>query len=216
MSFIKEVIEDGEYFYESMFYGARKEYRFDGINGPIIGIHGTGGSGWVRGGLRSFMKTTNSKGVLMMLDYQTKSVDSYLPKLSEEIKRYKNPTIVGFSSGGFIALRWAQMNGWNMINKIITIATPLQGSPKLFSFLGPMIRETLADTPKFNEILNLNPPEGKVISLFSKEDKFIPNPHNIKLNWPKIITNAKSHGDIQNHQKWFENELKEAINFHQQ
>ncbi len=212
MNLKKEASEDLGFIYETVLGDARREYYFDGPNGPIIGIHGAVGSGWTKDGLRTFMEKNGVGGGLLLMDFLTKGIDHYLPRLDAEIKKWDKPTILALSAGGFVALRWAQLNGWENINKIITVATPFNGSPRLFGFIGPTIKETRAGTPKLQEILDLTPPEGKVLSIFAEEDKFVPKPKSIKLNWQKVITGAKSHGDIQNHIKWYEKKLEEAIN----
>ena len=196
---------------ETLFNGALREYRFDGINGPLIAIHGAGLSGWTKDGIRSFMPEYNVRGVLKYVGILTKGIDSYLPLLDEEVRRYPRPTLVGFSTGGFIVLRYAEKYGWENVKNIVTIATPFGGNLEKYKAFGKSIEETTAGSPLLNEIVNLNPPIGIVTSVFASEDVHTPDPLAFGLNWEKVITGAKSHGDIQNHQKWYDNILKHAI-----
>ncbi len=206
-----EIKEDLSFLKQSFFNKTFKEYRYDGINGPVIGIHGVL-AGWPVNGARQFMVSNKIKGVLMYLGPFLNNIDSYLPKIVSEIKNYPNPTLVGFSNGGFLAIRYAQKFGWNKIKNIITVATPFNGNSKKYQFIGDSIRETLEGSTFINKIRLFNSPENKIVSIFAKEDKHTSHPELLKLNWPVIITNAQSHGEIQNHQEYFAqiilNELK--------
>lgn len=58
---------------------------------------------------------------------------------------------------------------------------------------------------------NLKPSWGKVVSVFAKNDIFCPSPESLKLNWEKVITEANTHGEFQNHQKYYKDILKKAM-----
>jgi pimeloyl-ACP methyl ester carboxylesterase len=211
MSAKKEAQEDFNfYLVETRTEKPFQKYEFGGQNGPIIGIHGVTG-GWAKDGLKRFMEENNVSGTLMYLGKLLNRIDSYLPILDTELKKHKLPTLVGLSTGGLIALRYAsKYNAWDRINKIVTIATPFMGYTKLLKYVFPNLQDLVNSSEILTEIRNFKPPENKVISLFAKEDKMIPKPNKIQLNWPSIITNAQSHGDILNHQKWYQDELKKV------
>lgn len=212
MGAIKEAGGAFNIFNEIIFHEARREYRFKGVNRPIIGINGAGATGWPLKGQRGFMTENNCSGVLLSLDYKNTPIDMCLRRLDKEIVRYKNATLVGHSAGGLLALEWARINGWDKINKIITIATPLNGSPKVFGFAGQIVAETTYGSNKLNAILEMNPPKDKVISIFAGEDPFIQEPEKLKLNWEKRIKfDVKTHQQLQYDVKSYEDELKEAI-----
>jgi hypothetical protein len=211
MSSIKELEETFKLTRDILLNNALKEYSFEGVNGPVIGIHGAGLSGWTKGGLRAFMLENNVKGFLMYNGILTRGVDSYLPFLDEKVKKYPNATLVGFSSGGFIALRYAQKYGWNQINNIVTIATPFNGNPVKFDKFGQILKETTEESPLLKEIVDFHPPEGRVTSIFAREDILTPSPESLNLNWKILITDAMSHEGVQNNKKYFEKELVKNI-----
>lgn len=160
----------------------------------------------------AFMRQNNVAGELVFWGTLTDSLETYFPKLEQEIEKYADPYVFGYSMGGILAVLYAKRkNAWNKIKKIITVAAPLPGIIPELAFLGKAIQETVPGSPIIKEILDLHPPENKVLSLFANEDKFTPNPERIKLNWPSIILSAGSHGDIQNHHKWTDEIFKKQL-----
>ncbi len=211
MKITDEFLEDYYFFEEAMFDDACQEYIYEGINGPIIGIHGVL-YGWPEDGLRAFMKKHKVKGQLLYLGSLMYGIKQYFKQLDIAFSKYKNPLILGFSAGGFLALDYVNKNNlWKKINKIITIGTPFNGIHQLYKVAGKTAKEVVPGSPLLGRIRKINPPKDKVLSIFAKKDRFVGNPDLIEINWPKVITKAQSHGDIQNHQKWFEKILKSEL-----
>jgi len=138
-------------------------------------------------------------GVLTYFSPLTKGVEAYLPELDKEVQKYSYPLLIGFSAGGFLALKYAKTYGWNKISKIITIATPFNG---VRHWAKPMVK-TLQDidieSNLLKEILKLKPPLNKVFSFLSEEDRYNKDPLKIlsRLNWPGAVLEGKSHGSLQ-------------------
>jgi len=212
MNILKELQEDTIYIKECLFDGANKEYKFSGKYGPVIGIHGVFG-GWTKDSLRKFMTQNQVEGKLIYWGSLTDALEDYFPKLETEMKKYNKPTLIGFSSGGLLAILYIErFKLWDKINKIITVATPFSGNPAYAQHFGKSIKDTLPESDIIKEIVNLNPPKDKVLSIFAKEDKFTHHPERIKLNWPSIVLPAQGHGDLQNHYEWINDILKKELN----
>lgn len=213
VSLKKELVEDLRfYIIETRTEKPFQSYEFEGSSGPIIGVHGVTG-GWSKNGLKKFMTENNVSGSLMYLGNLLGKIDSYLPAVDAEVKKHTYPTLVGLSVGGLILLRYASAyKAWDKINKIITIGTPFMGYTKFLKTIFPKLEDLTGSSDILTEIRKLQPPKDKVISIFAKEDKMIPKPNKIQLNWPSIITDAQGHGDILNHQTWWKDTLLQSIN----
>lgn len=205
MSLTKELSEDFKYAHAVIFEGAKSEFEFKGKNGPIIAIHGLGG-GWAKKGFREYMTVNNVGGVLTYFGEMTDGLSKYVDRLDDYLNRYSNSVIVGFSAGGIIALKYSEKCGWNKFKKIITVATPLFGSPPAskFKFIGETFKELSVGSDYLNCIRNINPPKGKVLSVFAGKDTKAPFKNIQTLNWPVIITKAQSHGEIHSNYKIIE------------
>lgn len=110
MSLAKEIKEDIRAFWESTFEGAKDRFEFQGENGPIIAVHGIWGI-WTKWGLRDYMKRKNVRGVLVDFGSLDRGIDSYVGQLKDEIERFPGALLLGFSAGGFVALKYAQQYG---------------------------------------------------------------------------------------------------------
>lgn len=203
MGLCKEASENIIYLREVLRGSVCKKFEFDGKNGPIIGIHGVFG-GWVGQGIKTYMQSRGVCGSLVNFGSLTRGLDYYLPSVYEEVKKHPNALILGYSAGGLLALRFAEKYGWDSFDKIITIGAPFNGISQLYGFLGKTLRELKTRSQILVEILALKPPPNKVVSLFALEDRLIPNPKELKLNWPTVVLGARSHGDIQYHLHWIE------------
>lgn len=212
MSMINSTFEDARFLKEIITNNAWGSFVFEGKSGPIIGIHGVL-AGWPKNGVRQFMAKYSVKGQLLFLGHLLKGLEEYDKYIDEAIKKYPNSLIVGCSAGGILALEYVNRKKlWNKINKIVTIASPLNGMAIKYRFLGKTTKQLTRNSNYLKMILNIKPPKGKVVSIFAQYDKFVGNPNLMKLNWPKIITTAKSHGDLQNHYDWFDDILKKELN----
>jgi pimeloyl-ACP methyl ester carboxylesterase len=207
MSLHKEIKEDFKSFWEGYFRGSKDRFEFQGINGPIVAVHGVGGI-WSRNGLRNYMTRKHVSGVLVNFGSLTDGIDNYVDQLSSEISRFPNPLLLGFSAGGFVALRYAQKYGWDKISKIITIATPFNGTryANLLANRGQTFQDVSLGSNLLTQISNMNIPSNRVMSLFAQEDIYTKS-HQIKLPWETVVLNAKSHGEIQNEIRHLENIL---------
>lgn len=194
MEILNEATADLRHYKEILFNKAWKRYEYIGNYGPVIGITGVGG-GWHRP-VRNYMEHNQVKGVLSYFGFLNKGIDSYLPQLDAEVHKYQNPIIVGFSVGGFIALRYAEKYGWGRVQKVITVATPFEGAYTLPGVFGKTFVELLPESPMLEQIKAINPPNNKLLSLLSK-DRYTPNPWNIRLKWPTAILDGDSHGSLQ-------------------
>lgn len=196
MSRSREIISDLEHYKAILFDQAWSRYEFSGRRGPIIGITGVGG-GWHRP-VRDYILGHDIGGTLAYFGFLGNGIDYYLPRLDDEIKKHPSSVILGFSGGGFIALRYAEKYGWDNVRKIITVATPFAGVSNLPSQLGETFRELTPGSKFLKEIVAIKPPEpNKVLSLLSFEDRYTPNPYNLKLNWSSAVLEGKSHGSLQ-------------------
>lgn len=209
---MNELKENSDYIGEVIFNNAWSEYRFSGPNGPIVGIPGVMG-GWVKDGLRSFMQKNDVEGHLLFLGTLTNGLTPYMSIVRKEIYKYDYPVIVGYSTGGLLALRCvSEDKTWDKIKKIITIATPFQGIQSAqLKILGKTISEISPESTLLRDVLSIIPPENKVLSVFASEDTMVGNPDAISLNWEKHVVQAQSHGDIQNHDRWIEDTLKNEL-----
>jgi pimeloyl-ACP methyl ester carboxylesterase len=212
MSLRKEVTEDAKFIYELLLKDASREFTFEGVAGPLVAINGIGG-GWSEGGLRSFMQENGVRGKLIYKNLLLQPLKSQIPLIAEEIARYENAIVVGFSAGGLMMLNAVdKYNLWSQIKKVITIATPLDGiNIKPLDFLNESLKDVQKGSDFLREIEAISPPNDKVVSIFAKEDKFIPHPERIHISWNKIITEARSHGDIQNNRQWYTSILSAEI-----
>ena len=84
-----------------------------------------------------------------------------------------------------------------MVNKLVSIygVTEYYLTEKGFGYYKPYSIDTILKNPH----------------AISTEDSIKVVSDLIEINWPKVITKAQSHGDIQNHQKWFEKILKSEL-----
>lgn len=201
MSIIKEISDDVEYAYAVTFENAKSEFEFDEKNRPVVALHGLGG-GWAKKGFREYMTVNDVGGILTYFGEMTNGLDKYVDRLNNYLEKYSNPVIVGFSAGGIIALKYAEKYGWNKFKKIITVATPLFGSPPAskLTFLGETFKELSVGSLYLNRVRDIKPPKGKVLSVFAEKDLKAPFKNIDSLNWPIIITKAQSHGEI--HSNW--------------
>lgn len=212
MSFKKELHEDIGSAVEAVLERTMRSYEFVGRgHKSLVAVNGFG-FGWRKKGLRSLMERYDLSGELLNWNLFKYRIDHYISRFDHVVQKYKRPLLMGFSSGGYILLLWASRgNKWDEIEGIITVATLFHGNPRLSKHLGGVLRETVPEAPILNEVLAINPPSGKVVSLLPSEDKFGTLPESIKLNWQTIKTDARSHGDIQNHMKWYENIVREKL-----
>jgi hypothetical protein len=207
-----EVFEFMKYSFERLDSSSLNSHEIEGLYGPIIGIHGVWGE-WVRGGLIDFMKKEGVSGSLMYLGSLTKSIDSYLPQIDEQVAKYKLPYLVGISAGGLLAIRYGQVYGWEKVNKIITIGTPFSGT-KIANILKPfgrIFQEIEPGSDFLKNIINVSPPSGKAISIFAKHDEFALNPEAIATNWEKIILSKLGHYAMQNDFEWINPTLRHIL-----
>lgn len=197
MGISHEIMTDIGHYKAIVFDGALNEYEFQGKFGPVIGIPGVDG-GWHKE-VRNYLAENNIGGVLAYFGPLTGGVDSYLTRLDKEINKYPNSLILGFSAGGILALRYAQKSGWDKFRKIITVATPFDGIPKSLGVWGKTLKEISTGSPLLAEILEITPPKDKVLSLFSREDRYTKNPYETgkRLHWPYEVLEGKSHGSLQ-------------------
>jgi pimeloyl-ACP methyl ester carboxylesterase len=214
MSIIKELSEDFKYAHAVMFEHAKSEFEFKGKNGPIIAIHGLGG-GWAEKGFRKYMTENNVCGVLVYFGEITDGLNKYIDRLNTYLDKYSNPVIVGFSAGGIIALKYAEKYGWDKFKKIITVGTPLFGSPHAskLTFLGETFKELSVGSDYLNQVRSINPPNGKgVLSIFSDGDLKAPFKNVQTLNWPVLLLeDSPSHGEIHSNFKILEQIINKEI-----
>lgn len=213
MVLIKEFTEDIKYLYAVAFESAKSEFKFHGKNGPIVAIHGLGG-GWAKNGFRKYMAENDVGGILVYFGEIADGLDRYLERLNDYLDRYSDPVIVGFSAGGIIALRYAEKYGWDEIKKIITVCTPLFGSPPAskLNFLGKTFKELSIESNYLSEVRNIIPPKNKVISIFSEGDLKAPFKKVQTLNWPiYLLRGSPSHGEIHSNYKITEKIINSEI-----
>lgn len=213
MELTSKVLEDAKYFYETIFGKAKETQIFKGKYGPVIGISGVYG-GWVNNGLKKYMEVNCVRGVLSRYDNFTNGLESYFPRIQEDINKNPGSLIVAYSAAGLSALLLAKrFNLWNRFKKIITVGAPFRGveTPPLVKSLGQTFIDISPESSLINEVLQIKPPKEKVLSIFAEQDEHIPSPKHLKLNWPTVVLGAKSHGDIQNHQVWIANILDSEL-----
>lgn len=205
MSLFHELIEDLKYVYESFSDNPKREFRFSGTKGPIVALHGVGG-GWTKDGTRMYMKKNDVGGVLNYFGGMEDGLDKHIETTKQLVDDNPNALILGFSAGGIIALRYAQKYGWDNFKKIITIASPLFGSPpaRFLKSRGETYSQLSPDSNYLDEIVKIIPPNGKVLSIFSEQDLEAPFRKVKTLNWPVIIVGSKSHGQIHSDYKIIE------------
>ncbi len=206
MSIFTELTEDFKYGYEVMFENAKSEFEFKGTSGPIIALHGFGG-GWAKNGFRKYMAKNQVSGILTYFGDIKDGLDKYIDQLDKYINRYPDSFILGFSAGGIIALKYADKYGWDKFKKIITVASPLFGSPPAnkIKFMGETLKELVGGSDYLREIRNISPSKGKVLSIFSDNDLKAPFKSPQTLNWPIILLDGHpSHGQIHSDYKILE------------
>ena len=212
MSLRKELKEDSQFIKEVLKGAAAKEYVFSGKYGPVVAMHGING-GWTRDGLRLFMEENDVAGTLVYRNLIKPNLETHLLALKSHIEDYDNPLLVGLSAGGLLMLDTVnRYDLWGRIKKIVTIATPFGGIDyKFLAGAGSGVADVVKGSEYINRIAQIHPPEDKIISIFAREDKFLPHPESLKLDWQVIITDAQAHGEVQNHQKWYSSILKKEL-----
>lgn len=203
-----QLAENLQYIQETLLGKTKKQIEIDGKLGPVIGVHGVFG-GWTENSLRKYLFDKNIKASLPNFGYLLEGIDSYLSKIHEEVLKYPNAILFGFSAGGLSLLRYADKFGWEGFEKIITVGTPFNGvsvRPFLRS-LGKTFEDISPGSLMLEQIKRIEPPAGKVLSIFSMTDGFMPNPESTKFNWPTVVLGTKSHGNLQNHSVFLENVL---------
>lgn len=212
MSLLLELVEDTKYFYESLSDNPKREFKFQGSNGPIIALHGVTG-GWVKNGLRKYMELHDVGGVLNYFGTMEDGLDKYVEQTRSLVKEYPNSLILGFSAGGIVALRYAERYGYENFKKLITIASPLFGSPpaKFVKSWGETYSQLSPKSKYLDKVLSINPPKGKVLSIFSEYDIKAPFSNVATLNWPVMVVESNSHGQIHSDYKILEKYINGEI-----
>lgn len=212
MSLIQESIYDLRYVYESFSANPKREFVFDGTKGPIVALHGVGG-GWTKKGLREYMETNDVKGTLNYFGGIEDGLDKHIETTRQLIESNPNALVLGFSAGGIIALRYAEKYGWDKFRKIITIASPLFGSPPagLLKSRGETYVQLSPNSDYLDEVIKIGPPKDKVLSVFSEVDLKAPFKKVKTLNWPVIVVDSKSHGQIHSDIKILENIINKEL-----
>jgi pimeloyl-ACP methyl ester carboxylesterase len=206
MLLLRELCHDLKYPKDVIIDNANSEFRFDGKNGPIIALHGVGGC-WAKNGFRKYLEQNNVCGTLAYFGAMTDNLDNHVDKIAKYIDRYANPFIIGFSAGGIIALKYAEKyRAWNKLRRIITIATPLFGSPiaSKLGFVGKTFEQLSVGSMYLEEVRKIKPPKGKVLSVFAEKDLKAPFENVQTVNWEVMLTGAQSHGEIHNNYKIIE------------
>lgn len=206
MALTHELIDDLKYIYECFSSNPRSEFKFSGTKGPIVALHGVVG-GWTKNGLRRYMESNNVGGILNYFGGMEDGLDKYVEGARQLIDNYPNALVLGFSAGGIIALKYAEKYGWDNFYKIMTVASPLFGSPpaSFLKYRGETYNQLSPGSQYLAEIVNIRPPKGKVLSIFSEWDLKAPFNNEKTLNWPVTVVNSKSHGQIQNDYRTIEN-----------
>jgi hypothetical protein len=211
-------VEDSHYLKEILFGNARTGGEFNESfrkSGSVIAFPGVFG-GWMEDGVKGYMKENPVKGKIVTWGSFTNGIENkrYFNKIDETVKKYPNSVILAYSAAGLSLLLWADRNqAWDSFNKIITIGTPFRGAQtiknlvKFLSFFGQTFKDVAPNSGLIDRVNKIVPPDGKVISIFGIGDEFTPNPKDLKLNWPKLVLDAESHGDLQNHGAWIANIL---------
>lgn len=141
----------------------------------VIGIHGIFG-GWTKQGLYKYLTEHSRQGLLLDFGWQTGKIDEYVGKLALEIKKRNidKPTLIGYSMGSLIAVRYAQKYGWDRVEQVITIAAPFRGAKlaQLINWL-PAGKDMLPDSDFLKELRKTNPPKSKLICIVGKWDQFV-------------------------------------------
>jgi hypothetical protein len=211
-------VEDSHYLKEMLFGNARTGGEFNESfrkSGSVIAFPGVFG-GWMEDSVKGYMKENPVKGKIVTWGSFTNGIENkrYFNKIDEAVKKYPNSILLGYSAAGLSLLLWADRNqAWKSFNKIITIGTPFNGAQavKGLTFLNKTFNDIAPGSKLIDKVKTIKPPEGKVISIFGIGDEHTPNPQDIKLNWPTVILNAKSHGDLQNHFIWISNILNAEL-----
>ena len=212
MSLLLELVEDSKYFYESLSDNPKREFKFNGSNGPIIALHGVTG-GWVKNGPRKYMEINNVEGVLNYFGSMEDGLDNYVEQTKLLVDEYPNSLILGFSAGGIIALKYAEKYGYKNFKRLITIASPLFGSPpaKFVKSWGETYSQLSPKSSYLDKVSSINPPKNKVLSIFSEYDIKAPFNNVTTLNWPVMIVDSNSHGQIHSDYKILEKYINKEI-----
>lgn len=213
MSFIHELSEDFGALKESIFENSKNRFEFDGKGKPIIAVQGVWGV-WRKNGLRRFMEENKLKGVLVNMGLLEKGIDSYVELLREEVEKCPNPIIIGFSAGGLVALRYAEKYGWDGFDKLITVATPFNGTRYAYLAIpfGQTYTDLLPTSKLLREVKSIIPPKNKVFSFFAESDRHSDHKE-IRLNWPFAILDANAHGELTNGYDYTESILSAGESF---
>lgn len=180
----------------------RDNVVLSGEKGPIVGIRGLGG-GWPKDIVKYFSESSYA-GVFMNLGLQTGSIDSYIEAVKKEVETYHNPVIVGFSMGGIVALRYAQLYGWGDIRKVITVGMPFNGV-KMFSKikkLGGVYKDLSPQSSLLKELRNDKVPPHKLLNIFAKFDQFVGDHNSFDVPSEKIEVNIVGHNSLMNGTSW--------------
>ena len=191
----------------------RREYQ--GKVGPVIGVWGWMGrsSGWIHGQLRDYFISSDVRGVLTDFGLETKNIDSYLPHLNDEVKKFPNSVIVGTSLGGLIALRYVQKYGWKNVRKVVTIVAPFNGvwMCKWIKFLGDVYTDLAPGSKFLNDLKKFKFPRGKVVQILAKWDEFVGDPEEINEPGKKYVIPVVGHNRLQNNVGLFTPLLDEIL-----
>ncbi len=148
----------------------------EGKYGPVVAIPGFGGK-WEGKRWHNLTKDLDIHAIFTSFGNHYERIEKYADELNKliEEKKLKNITLIGYSMGGIIAIRYAQKYGWEKVDLIITIASPFNGSP--FAKLTKKIFASCIDLSPKSELLNNlrknDIPKNKLVCLYGKWDEFV-------------------------------------------
>lgn len=208
--------------------GGRKTYEnFEGKCGPMLVFTGVGG--WYpEGGMQEYMEDRDVRGACVYLGYSVWGLEKNFRKFEEWVDKYPDPIVVAQSAAGLGLFLWAERTGsWHKMKKIFTAGTAFGGIdwnsesarkgiiellrgdfarwlPKI-PLAGRTFRELSVGSEALQEIAEIDPPEGKVVSFFSRKGDWVTD-SNFDGRWPTVMQDAGDHSwHAQN--KWIANAL---------
>lgn len=195
----------------SFLISKRGSVELDGDGKRIIGIRGWLG-GWNRNGFLRYSQERCLSGSLLELGLQNGMVDSYIKRICTEINRRPNSTMVAYSMGGLIALRYLQFHGSSKINKLILIGCPLNGTrhARYLQRLGGVYADLAPQSKLLKELQNFDP-GIETVHLLAAWDQFVGNPQNIQGPGQKIILPINGHIQLMNDSKHVGKVLDEIL-----
>jgi len=126
----------------------------------------------------SSLSEAGMHGAIVDLGVQTRSIDEYAMTLKKFLPKDREFTLIGFSMGGLIALKYADNTNWKNIKKVITVATPFGGSPKAaYLPFWKATHQMREGSEYLDQFQKMKLPRNKLLCAYGEDDDLVNNEH---------------------------------------